>query len=101
MYVRLAFAIAAHLESEILLLDEVLAVGDAAFQARCFDKVKTLAGAGRTVVLVSHNMASVRSFATRAIMLEGGDSVATGSPEEVTSRYQAGGGDARCRPRFG
>src|SRR5205823_13871786 len=62
MQVRLAFAVAAHLESEILLVDEVLAVGDAAFQQKCLGKVRTVAGEGRTVLLVSHNMAAIRNL---------------------------------------
>ena len=72
MYVRLAFAVAAHLEPEILLVDEVLAVGDAAFQKKCLGKMGDVARGGRTVLFVSHNMASVESLCTTALLLDGG-----------------------------
>jgi len=72
MYVRLAFSVAAHLEPEILLVDEVLAVGDAAFQKKCLGKMGEVAGGGRTVLFVSHNMAAVRRLCTRVIYLRDG-----------------------------
>jgi lipopolysaccharide transport system ATP-binding protein len=72
MYVRLAFAVAAHLEAEILLVDEVLAVGDAAFQKKCLGKMGEVAREGRTVLFVSHSMPAVQSLCTRVILLEGG-----------------------------
>jgi lipopolysaccharide transport system ATP-binding protein len=72
MYVRLAFAVAAHLDPEILLVDEVLAVGDAGFQKKCLGKMNEVAKAGRTVLFVSHNMAAVQQFCQRIILLEGG-----------------------------
>ena len=72
MYVRLAFAVAAHLEPEILLVDEVLAVGDAAFQRKCLGKIGEVAHAGRTVLFVSHNMGAVRSLCNQGILLDGG-----------------------------
>ncbi|MCX6360307.1 MAG: ABC transporter ATP-binding protein [Armatimonadetes bacterium] len=72
MYVRLAFAVAAHLEPEILVVDEVLAVGDAGFQRRCLGKMGEVAAGGRTVLFVSHNMAAVQSLCTRALVLKGG-----------------------------
>src|SRR4051794_30267485 len=72
MYVRLAFAVAAHLEPEILLVDEVLAVGDAAFQKKCLGKMGDVAREGRTVLFVSHNMAAVQSLCTRGVVLERG-----------------------------
>lgn len=87
MYVRLAFAVAAHLETEILLVDEVLAVGDAAFQRKCLGKVGDTAKQGRTVIFVSHNMLAVQSLCTRAICLHEGRVVLEGSPDSVTSRY--------------
>ncbi len=87
MYVRLAFAVAAHLETEILLVDEVLAVGDAAFQKKCLGKIGEAAGHGRTVLFVSHNMIAVDSLCTRAICLHEGKVVLQGSPGAVTSRY--------------
>jgi homopolymeric O-antigen transport system ATP-binding protein len=78
MYLRLAFAVAAHLEPEILLVDEVLAVGDAAFQKKCIGKMEEVAGEGRTVLFVSHNMAAVQALCTRGIFLHNG-SVSTDS----------------------
>ncbi len=88
MYVRLAFAVAAHLEPEILIVDEVLAVGDAEFQKRCLGKMKEVAtGGGRTVLFVSHNMAAVRSLCSRAILLRNGQVAMKASSEEVVTRY--------------
>ena len=80
MYVRLAFAVAAHLEPEILLVDEVLAVGDAAFQKKCLGKMGEVAREGRTVLFVSHNMATVANLCTRCILLHGGGVVVEGDP---------------------
>ena len=87
MYVRLAFAVAAHLEPEILLIDEVLAVGDAEFQKKCLGKVKAVAEEGRTVLLVSHNMSSVRTFADRAILLRDGGIALDGETSMVIQEY--------------
>jgi len=87
MYVRLAFAVAAHLEPEILLVDEVLAVGDAAFQKKCLGKMGDVAKEGRTVLFVSHNMAAVQSLCTRAIWLHEGKIVEEGQPSQVVSSY--------------
>jgi lipopolysaccharide transport system ATP-binding protein len=92
MYVRLAFAVAAHLDTEILLLDEVLAVGDADFQAKCLGKVSELARSGRAVVLVSHNMATVRQFTTRAVLLGEGRLLANGPTDAVVEHYLDKGG---------
>ena len=76
MYVRLAFAVAAHLNSELLLLDEVLAVGDAEFQARCLDKMRSITSdEGRTIIFVSHNMVAVRSLCNRAVVLKNGERI--------------------------
>ena len=72
MYARLAFAVAAHLESEILVIDEVLAVGDAEFQARCLNRMSEVANAGRTVLFVSHNLAAVKALTKRAIVFQSG-----------------------------
>jgi lipopolysaccharide transport system ATP-binding protein len=94
MYVRLAFAVAAHLDSEVLLLDEVLAVGDGDFQSKCLGKVSDLARSGRAVILVSHNMVTVRQFASRALLLEGGRLSMEGEAESVIARYAATGGGA-------
>jgi lipopolysaccharide transport system ATP-binding protein len=91
MYLRLAFAVAAHLEPEILLVDEVLAVGDAAFQKKCLGKMAEVAGAGRTVVFVSHNMAAITRFCQWGIWLDGGQVRAHGSAEEVVAQYLASG----------
>jgi len=87
MYLRLAFAVAAHLDVDILLVDEVLAVGDAGFQKKCLGKIGDVAGRGRTVLFVSHNMLAVDSLCTRAICLHEGKVVLEGPPLSVTSRY--------------
>jgi lipopolysaccharide transport system ATP-binding protein len=89
MYVRLAFAVAAHLEPEILLVDEVLSVGDHAFQQRCIGRMDEIAHGGRTILYVSHNLASVAALCTEACMLEHGRLVLHGPVEEVVSRYLA------------
>src|SRR6202140_4481018 len=86
MYVRLAFAVAAHLEPEILLVDEVLAVGDIKFQKKCLGKMGDVARAGRTVVLVSHNMAAINALSSRVVMLRDGGIVFDGPTGEATSR---------------
>lgn len=88
MYMRLAFAVAAHLEAEILLVDEVLAVGDAAFQRKCLGKMGEVAGAGRTVVFVSHNMAAVRQLCSRGLVLERGRAAFIGEIERAVESYQ-------------
>ncbi|MGM0635459.1 MAG: polysaccharide ABC transporter ATP-binding protein [Bacteroidota bacterium] len=88
MRVRLAFAVAAHLEPDILVVDEVLAVGDAEFQKKAIGKMKDISGNdGRTVLFVSHNMAAVKSLCTRGIVLENGTSVFEGTAEECVSYY--------------
>lgn len=87
MYVRLAFAVAAHLEPEILIVDEVLAVGDAQFQSKCLGKMQDVAQDGRTVLFVSHNMAAVRQLCTSAILLQKGQLIMTGTGEQVVSRF--------------
>lgn len=87
MYVRLAFAVAAHLEPEILIVDEVLAVGDIAFQKKCLGKMEHVASEGRTVLFVSHNMPSVLSLTRRCILLEKGLVVAIGETERVVGQY--------------
>ena len=78
MYVRLAFAVAAHLEPEILIVDEVLAVGDAEFQRRCFDKLNAIRSSGRTVLVVSHKLRAILNVCTAAVNLELGKLVNTG-----------------------
>ncbi|MEI6764168.1 MAG: polysaccharide ABC transporter ATP-binding protein [Bacteroidota bacterium] len=87
MYVRLAFAVAAHLEPEILIVDEVLAVGDADFQKKCLGKMKDVAGEGRTVLFVSHNMTAVRSLCKNAILLKQGMVEATGTADDMVDHY--------------
>ncbi len=87
MYVRLAFAVAAHLNPEILIVDEVLAVGDATFQKKCLGKMKDVAKTGRTVLLVSHNISVVQQLATHAILLERGTVMAQGNSEDVIAKY--------------
>lgn len=89
MKVRLGFAVAAHLEPEILIIDEVLAVGDAEFQKRCLGKMENVASSGRTVIFVSHNMGAIQSLCTRALALRGGQVVDEGVPSEVIQRYLA------------
>jgi lipopolysaccharide transport system ATP-binding protein len=87
MYVRLAFAVAAHLDPEILIIDEVLAVGDVAFQKKCLGKMSETARAGRTVLFVSHNMHTIQSLCTRTILLEEGKIIKDGNTHEVVSSY--------------
>jgi lipopolysaccharide transport system ATP-binding protein len=87
MYVRLAFAVAAHLEPEILIVDEVLAVGDAAFQRKCLGKMSSVAGEGRTVLFVSHNLNAIESLCHRAIFLENGCVSSDGDSHEVVTNY--------------
>jgi homopolymeric O-antigen transport system ATP-binding protein len=87
MYVRLAFAVAAHLEPEILMVDEVLAVGDAAFQKKCLGKMGQVAREGRTVLFVSHNMASVESLCRSAMLLDAGRVSVAGTPAEAITEY--------------
>ncbi len=87
MFARLGFAVAAHLEPDILVVDEVLAVGDAAFQAKCLGKMRDVAGEGRTVIFVSHNMRAVQQLCHRALLLEQGRIVKEGPPAEVVEAY--------------
>jgi ABC-type polysaccharide/polyol phosphate transport system ATPase subunit len=88
MYVRLAFAIAASVEPDILIIDEALAVGDAVFQHRCLRRIKELAQRGATVLFVSHDAAAVRALCSRAILLKAGRIVIDGKPADVLNRYQ-------------
>jgi lipopolysaccharide transport system ATP-binding protein len=90
MYVRLAFAVAAHLEPEILLVDEVLAVGDAAFQNKCLGKMSEVSRAGRTVVFISHNMAAVENLCDRGILLENGRLTFSGDMKQTVEHYLQG-----------
>src|SRR5690606_17585676 len=87
MYVRLAFAVAAHLEPEILIIDEVLAVGDAEFQKKCLGKMKDVAGEGRTVIFVSHDLAAVKQLCSRAILFSQGSVLLNSSVSDVMNLY--------------
>ena len=87
MYVRLAFSVAAHLEPEIMLVDEVLSVGDAEFQRRCLGRMEELGSAGRTVLFVSHALAAIAQLCDRAIQINGGMIVQDGPPAEVIANY--------------
>jgi lipopolysaccharide transport system ATP-binding protein len=94
MYVRLAFAVAAHLEPDVLIVDEVLAVGDAEFQRKCLGKMEDVANReGRTVVLVSHQMPAIQNLCKRCILMEQGEIVMQGSTHEVVRHYLAGGAE--------
>jgi lipopolysaccharide transport system ATP-binding protein len=93
MYVRLAFAVAAHLEPEILIVDEVLAVGDASFQKKCLGKMDEVARGGRTVLFVSHNMAVMRQLCSNGILLDQGRVMKAGTVGEVVDTYLAAGMD--------
>ncbi|HEY9404333.1 MAG TPA: ABC transporter ATP-binding protein [Pyrinomonadaceae bacterium] len=87
MYLRLAFAVAAHLEPEILLLDEILAVGDTAFQRKCLGKMQEVSHAGRTILFVSHNMAAVQQMCERVLLLDSGRLREQGTPGAVITHY--------------
>src|SRR6202035_5327183 len=87
MYVRLAFAVAAHMETEILLVDEVLAVGDAEFQKKCFEKFRQISTGGRAIVFVSHNMSAMRTVCQKGIVLDRGKVTEQGEINKVADRY--------------
>jgi lipopolysaccharide transport system ATP-binding protein len=91
MYVRLAFAVAAHLDPEILIIDEVLAVGDFAFQQKCLDKMQDVSTGGRTVLFVSHNLGAISRLCDRCILLEGGRLVESGPTADVVQSYMTSG----------
>jgi lipopolysaccharide transport system ATP-binding protein len=95
MYLRLAFAVAAHLEPEILLVDEVLAVGDAAFQKKCLGRMSEVAREGRTVLFVSHNLPSIEKLCRRVVVIDGGRVIMQGDPVECIAAYLG----ARAEPR--
>jgi lipopolysaccharide transport system ATP-binding protein len=90
MYMRLAFAVSAHLKADVLLVDEVLAVGDAAFQQKCLSKMDDVSREGRTVLLVSHNIASILNLCSTAILLDGGEVLAHGNVRDVVDHYLSG-----------
>jgi ABC-type polysaccharide/polyol phosphate transport system ATPase subunit len=89
MHVRLAFSVAIQVDADILLIDEVLAVGDAAFQQKCFEVFNRMRDEGRTIIFVTHDMGAVNRFCHRALLLDRGDPVALGEPQEVADRYLA------------
>ena len=89
MYVRLAFAVTAHLDPEILIVDEVLAVGDASFQKKCLDKMHEVTSSGRTVLFVSHDLHTVIRFCDHAVLLEGGRVIKQGPAADVAKYYEA------------
>ena len=106
MHVRLAFSVAIQVDADILLIDEVLAVGDAAFQQKCFDVFNRMRDEGRTIVFVTHDMGAVKRFCHRAMLLERGEVVSIGDPRDVADRYleidfgrAAGYDDARSAAR--
>jgi ABC-type polysaccharide/polyol phosphate transport system ATPase subunit len=88
MYVRLGFSIASHLDPDILLLDEVLAVGDAAFQEKCLSRIEALRGSGTTIVFISHDLAAVERICDRVILLRRGEVAATGTARDIITEYQ-------------
>jgi ABC-2 type transport system ATP-binding protein len=88
MYFRLAFSVAVHLDADIILLDEVLAVGDERFQHKCLDRMRALSAAGKTIIFVSHNLDAVSMLCNRACLLWGGQITAEGNPVEVAARYR-------------
>lgn len=92
MYVKLAFAVASHLDAEIMIMDEVLAVGDMAFQKKCLDKMSDEAKGGRTVLYVSHNMSTIRNLCTRCIVLNAGKIIFDGDTESAIAVYTNGAG---------
>ena len=100
MYLRLAFAVAAHLESEILIVDEVLAVGDAQFQKKCLGKMSEVAEGGRTVLFVSHNLHAVRKLCSRGLVLHEGKLCMTGGAGEAVDYYHTLVNDDRARQEF-
>jgi ABC-type polysaccharide/polyol phosphate transport system ATPase subunit len=87
MYMRLAFSIAVNVQADILLIDEILAVGDAHFQQKCLEKMKELKAQGKTMVFVSHNISQVKSFCDRAVWIKEGNMVMDGTVDDVTDKY--------------
>lgn len=96
MYVRLAFSVAAHLEPEVLIVDEVLAVGDIAFQRKCLGKMESVSESGRTVLFVSHNMGAVKRLCDRGVLLDQGRVIADGKSSEVVDTYLQHGAEDTC-----
>jgi ABC-type polysaccharide/polyol phosphate transport system ATPase subunit len=88
MYMRLAFAVATEVDPDILVMDEVLAVGDIDFQAKCFDRLRCFRESGKTILIVTHSMTQIEEICTRAVYLDHGRIVIDGSPAEVIEQYQ-------------
>ena len=88
MYVRLAFSIAAHVDPDVLLLDEILAVGDAAFRAKCLERMDAFRASGKTIVIVTHDLGAIAEMCDRAILLDHGHLVEDGAPEQVLEAYR-------------
>ncbi len=101
MYVRLGFAIAAHLDPDILLLDEVLAVGDAAFQEKCLRRIAELRASGKTIVFISHDLAAVERICGRVILMSKGEIVMSGDPAAVIREYQSHANESSPAPTSG
>ncbi|HSW73778.1 MAG TPA: Wzt carbohydrate-binding domain-containing protein, partial [Candidatus Limnocylindria bacterium] len=99
MQVRLAFSIAIREESDILLFDEVLAVGDAAFQQKCYEMFANMKEEGRTIILVTHDMSAVQRFCEKAILIDGGKIVLSGNPSEIADRYLEQNLDVRTKKK--
>jgi lipopolysaccharide transport system ATP-binding protein len=99
MYVRLAFAVAAHLGPEVLLVDEVLAVGDAGFQKKCLGKMGDIGSSGRTILFVSHNMAAIQALCPRAVLLEAGQITYDGEAAGAVRKYLSNDGDDSQKPK--
>ncbi len=98
MYMRLAFSIAINVDAEILLLDEILAVGDARFQRKCLDRVFEMKEAGKTILFVSHELSVVRSLCDRAVLIDHGRLVAEGDPQQVIDIYHGRLGSGSSSP---
>lgn len=97
MYVRIAFAVAAHLQAEILLVDEVLAAGDAAFQQKCMDKMRALAGEGRTILVASHQLQTLHALCPRSLRIEHGALAQITNTATATAAHLASQGQHRAR----
>ncbi|NGX26948.1 MAG: Teichoic acids export ATP-binding protein TagH [Chlamydiae bacterium] len=88
MFLRLAFSVMAHLKSEILIIDEIIAVGDQSFQEKCLQKIQSLADEGRTVILVSHQLDNIRTLCSRVLWLDHGRCIADGEPQPILEHYE-------------
>ena len=89
MYMRLAFAIATEVNPDILLIDEILAVGDGEFRRKCFERIEQFRTLGKTILFVSHDLSSIRQFCDRVLLLHGGELIEDGSTDFVISRYES------------